>query len=307
VKPAAAQPAKQAPKDPGRPTVGIAFGGGGARGYAHIHIIEVLDEMGIRPVAITGASIGAIMGAAMASGMTGRDIRDYTLSLAGNRADVVARFWQSRPARMRHLVDGGFRFGQFNVERILRTFLPPQIAHDFDDMKIPLGIVATDYYGHRQTVFASGDVYSAMAASAAIPAVFKSVTRDGRVYVDGGIFNPVPYDHLVGRADIVIGVDVIGGPMGDPAKPPRTIDSLFGTSQLMNRSMIQLKLMVEPPDVFVRPPVSKFRVLDFLKAKQILEETSSIRAEFRTKLEGALAAYEMDPAGVPRRLNYTNG
>ena len=284
------------------PTVAIAFGAGGARGYAHIHIVEVLDEMGIRPVAITGASIGAIMGAAMASGMTGRQMRDYTLNLAGNRADVVGRFWQSRPTQLRHFVDGGFRFGQFNVERILRTFLPPQIKRDFADLDIPLGIVATDYYGHRQTVFQSGDLFSAMAASAAIPAVFKSVVRDGRVYVDGGIFNPVPYDHLVGKADIVIGVDVVGGPEGSPGKPPTTIDSLFGTSQLMNQSMIQLKLMVEPPDVFVRPAVSQFRVLDFLKAQHILDATAPVREEFRTKLRAALAAYAMDPVGVERRL-----
>ncbi len=285
-----------------RPTVAIAFGGGGARGYAHIHIIEVLNDMGIRPVAITGASIGAIMGAAMASGMTGRQMRDYTLSLAGNRADVMGRFWQSRPTQLRHFVDGGFRFGQFNIERILRTFLPPQIKRDFADLDIPLAIVATDFYGHRQTVFTEGDLVTAMAASAAIPAVFKAVRRDGRIYVDGGIFNPVPYDHLVGKADIVIGVDVVGAPLGDPNKPPTTIDSLFGTSQLMNQSMIQLKLMVEPPDVFVRPSVSQFRVLDFLKAQQILDATSAVRDEFRTKLEAALAAHAMDPVGVERRL-----
>ncbi|WP_306119474.1 MULTISPECIES: patatin-like phospholipase family protein [unclassified Roseitalea] len=284
------------------PTVAIAFGGGGARGYAHIHIIEVLDEMGVRPVAITGSSIGAVMGAAMASGMTGRQIRDYTVSLARNRGDVVGRFWQTRPSRMRELVDGGFRFGQFNIERMLHTFLPPQMAHSFEELKIPTGIVATDYYGHRQTVFTSGDLFSAMAASAAIPAVFKAVVRDGRIYVDGGIFNPVPYDHLVGRADIIVGIDVVGAPQGDPSKPPTTIECLFGTSQLMNQSMIQLKLMVEPPDVFIRPPVSRFRVLDFLKAEQILEATASVRDEFKRKLEGAVAAYEMDPIGVKRRL-----
>jgi len=289
---------RQAPSAESGPTVAVAFGGGGARGYAHIHIIEVLEEMGIRPVAISGASIGSIMGAGMASGMSGRDIRDYTLKLAGNRTEVMGKFWQTRPARLSELVDGGFRFGQFNVERIVRTFLPPQIAEDFDALEIPLSIVATDYYGHRQTLFESGDLFSAMAASAAIPAIFKPVRRDGRIYVDGGLFNPVPYDHLMGKADIVIGIDVVGAPQGDPSKPPTTIDSLYGVSQLMMQSILQLKLMAGPPDVFIRPPVSRFRVLDFLKAQQILDATATVRDEFRLKLEAAIAAWEMDPAAV---------
>lgn len=283
-----------------KPTVAIAFGGGGARGYAHIHIIEVLNEMGIQPVAICGSSIGAIMGAGMASGMTGRQIRAYTLKLAGNRAEVMAKLWQTRPSRLREFVDGGFRFGQFNIERIIGTFLPPDIPATFEELAIPLGIVATDYYGHRQTLFESGDLASATAASAAIPGVFKPVRRGGRVYVDGGIFNPVPYDYLVGKADLVIGVDVVGAPEGDQSRLPTTVESLFGVAQLMNQSMIQLKLMVSPPDVFVRPPVSRFRVLDFLKAQQILDATETVRADFKRKLESAFAAYEMDPVGVRR-------
>lgn len=286
---------------PSEPRIAVAFGGGGARGYAHIHIIEALDEMGLKPVAITGVSIGAIMGSCMAAGMTGRQMREYVLAVSSNRADVVTRFWASRPARMRSLVDTGFRFGQLNIERILHTFLPPQLPHDFDQLKIPLGIVATDFYGHRQTIFQRGDLFSAVAASAAIPALFKAVKRDGRIYIDGGIFNPVPYDYLIGKAEIIIGIDVVGGPVGDPTKPPNTFDALFGTSQLMNQSMIQLQLMMEPPDVFIRPPVSGFRVLDFLKAKQIFEATASVRDEFKRKLEGALEAYRLDPIGVQRR------
>ncbi|TIN18480.1 MAG: patatin-like phospholipase family protein, partial [Mesorhizobium sp.] len=73
------------------PTFGIAFGGGGARGLAHIHVIEALDELGIKPVAIAGSSIGAIMGAGMASGMTGKEIHDYARSILGRRAQVASR------------------------------------------------------------------------------------------------------------------------------------------------------------------------------------------------------------------------
>jgi NTE family protein len=82
------------------PTFAVAFGGGGARGLAHIHVIEVLDELGIKPVALSGSSIGAIMGAAMASGMSGAEIRDHTLSVMTNRAEVMNRIWKLRRAAL---------------------------------------------------------------------------------------------------------------------------------------------------------------------------------------------------------------
>ena len=86
------------------PTVAIALGGGGARGLAHIHVIEVLDELGIRPVLISGASIGAVMGAAMAAGMSGRDIREHTLAAIGHPGRIMNRLWSLRPARFADVV-----------------------------------------------------------------------------------------------------------------------------------------------------------------------------------------------------------
>lgn len=99
------------------PSVAVSFGGGGARGLAHIHIIEALDELGIRPVAISGSSIGAIMGAGMASGMSRLEIRDHALSSIGNRKAVANRIWGLRPKSVR-----GLKIGQFDLERVLRAF-----------------------------------------------------------------------------------------------------------------------------------------------------------------------------------------
>lgn len=277
-------PAKRASGDP---TVAVAFGGGGARGLAHIHIIRALDDMGIRPVAISGASIGGIMGAAMASGMTGEEIREYTLGLAGNRADIVARLFR-RPASVAAAVDRGFRIGQFDVQRIVRNFMPDAIPHEFSALGIPLYVVATDFYGHHETVFSEGDLWSALAASAAIPVLFRPVRRDGRIFIDGGIFNPVPYDHIVDKADIVLGIDVVGTPRGDSRRIPKPIDSLYGTSQLMMRSILKLKLAMQPPDIFIQPPVSDFRVMDFLKAQQIIRMTEPVYDEVRRKLDRAI-------------------
>lgn len=272
----------------GDPTVAVAFGGGGARGLSHIHVIEALDELGIRPVAISGASIGAMMGAAMASGMSGREIRDYTLGMLGNRSDVLARIWRLRPSSFSDMMDRGFRIGQFDVERIVRNFLPESIPHEFAKLEIPLCVVATDFFGHHETVFRDGDLWSAIAASAAIPALFRPVRRDGRIYIDGGIFNPVPYDHILDQADITVGIDVVGSPRGDPRRIPKTVDSLYGTSQLMMRSILTLKLQLQAPDVFIKPPVSNFRVMDFLKARQIIEATTPVHDEAKRKIERAI-------------------
>ncbi|MEM0899807.1 MAG: patatin-like phospholipase family protein [Pseudomonadota bacterium] len=278
----------------GDPTIAISFGGGGARGYAHIHVIEVMDELGIRPVAISGASIGAIMGSAMASGMRGEDIRDYTLDIMSNRGALLSKFWGARPSGLADMMNGGMRLGQFNIERILKSFLPEEIPDTFEALNIPLAIVATDFYGHKETYFEYGELRSAIAASAALPGIFKPIKRDDVFYIDGGIYNPIPYEHLVGKADIIIGVDVIGAPEGDRSKAPKAIDSLYGTSQLMMQSLIQMKLQLSAPDIFVTPPVSEFRVMDFLKAKRILEATASVRDDLKYRLDGAITAFEAD-------------
>jgi NTE family protein len=194
------------------PTFAIAFGGGGARGLAHIHVIEALDELGIRPVAISGSSIGAIMGAGMAAGMTGKEIHDFCRSVLCRRTQVASRMWRARPGSFAEVMESGIRVSQFNIERIIKAFLPDAIPDSFAALQIPLKVTATDFFGHRLEVFSEGDLHSALAASAAIPAVFGPVRRNGRLLIDGGIYNPVPFDLVTGQADIVIAIDVVGAP-----------------------------------------------------------------------------------------------
>lgn len=267
-----------------QPTVALALGGGGARGLAHIHIIEALDELGIRPVAIAGSSIGAIMGAGMAAGLTGADIRAHTVSTVGRRSEVLNRLWSLRPATFATAMTGGFRFGQFNLERVLKAFLPEGIPATFAELSIPLRVITTDYYGQTEHVHQNGDLFQALAASAAIPAVFMPVRMGGRVMIDGGIYNPLPFDHLEGLADIVIAVDVVGGPDGDGESIPSRIDSLFGASQLMMQSIISMKLKAGAPDILLRPDVGRYRVLDFLKADEVLKSTASVKEQLKTAL-----------------------
>ncbi len=272
------------------PTFAVAFGGGGARGLAHIHVIEALDELGISPVAIAGSSIGAIMGAAMASGMTGREIRDYAGSVLRRRAEIASRMWRARPGTLTEALQGGFKVSQFNIERILKAFLPEAIPASFEALKIPLKVTATDFYNHRLAVFETGDLYSAMAASAAIPAVFRPVTRDDVIYIDGGIYNPLPFDLVHDAADIVIAIDVVGAPEAGSRGKPNSIDLMFGATQLMMQSITACKLTQCQPDILLRPAVSRFRVLDFMKIDTVLAETASFNEEVKRAVERAVGS-----------------
>jgi NTE family protein len=271
------------------PTFAVAFGGGGARGLAHIHVIETLDELGIRPVSISGSSIGAIMGAGMAAGMTGREIHEFSRSILGRRTEVATRMWRARPGSFADFMETGIRVSQFNIERILRAFLPDAIPDTFEELEIPLKVTATDFFGHSLSVFSEGDLHSALAASAAIPAVFRPVRRDGRLLIDGGIYNPVPFDLVTGEADIVIAIDVVGAPDENGRKRPNSIDLMFGASQLMMQSITASKLLQGQPDIFLRPPVSRFRALNFLKIDAVMLETAGIKEELKHAVEKAVA------------------
>ena len=272
------------------PTVAIAFGGGGARGLAHIHIIETLDELGIRPVAISGSSMGAIMGAGMAAGMSGAEIREHALTTVGNKTAVVARIWGLRPATVRDAVAKGIRIGQFNLERILRAFLPSELPARFEDLLVPMKVITTDYCGQNEVIIEEGELFPALAASSAIPAVFMPVRLRGRVMIDGGISNPVPYECLMDIADIVVGIDVVGAPEGDGTHIPNRMESIFGSGQLMMQTAISLKLKLCQPHIFLRPAVGRTGVMDFLKARDVLAMSVGVKDDLKFALDREIEA-----------------
>jgi NTE family protein len=196
--------------------------------------------------------------------------------------------WRARPGTFAEAMEGGLRVSQFNVERILKAFLPEAVPETFAELKIPLKVTATDFFGHQLAVFSEGDLHSALAASAAIPAVFRPVTRDGRILIDGGIYNPVPFDLIEHDAEIIIAIDVVGAPTDDERKRPTSVDLMFGATQLMMQSIIANKLQQCRPDILIRPPVSRFRVLDFLKIDAVMAETAAVKDEVKRAVEAAL-------------------
>lgn len=275
----------------GDPRIGLALGGGGARGFAHIHALIALDELGIKPVVISGSSIGALMGAGYAAGMSGKALMDFSLATLGDRGEVFSRFWKLRPKGFADMMRTGLRPGKIDIEAILQAFLPDDLPKTFEELKIPLKVTGLDFYGQCEMVFEHGTLLPALAASAAIPALFRPVSINERLYIDGGIINPVPFDHVEGQSDFVIAVDVVGGPAPRNAEKdfPPTIDLLLGTSQLMMQGIIAGKLKIHQPQVFLRPPVDAWRVMDFLKVREILNETQPFKDEVKRSVDAALA------------------
>jgi NTE family protein len=269
-------------------TFALALGGGGARGLAHIAVIEALDDMGIKPTAIAGTSIGALVGAAYAAGMRGKDIRHHVLGVAHRPGETRRRLLAARAGTLADLFSGGFsQATQLDAEKFCAQFLPEAVPEDFAALAIPLIVMATDLHRRQETAFSSGPLRPALAASIAIPGLFRPVVMDGRVLVDGGATNPLPFDQLSGRADVIVAVDVFGVPTAERSDMPSAWESVFTTLLIMGSTIVAAKHKHAAPDLVIRPNVAVFRTLDFYQASAILRTADAVKDEVKEKL-GAL-------------------
>jgi NTE family protein len=270
-------------------SVALALGSGGARGLAHIAVIEALDDLGVKPVAIAGASIGALIGAAYAAGMRGKDIRHYVIALAHSRGEIRRRLMQSRAGTLADFFAGAFsQATQMDAEKFCAQFLPDQVPQDFSALDIPLTVMTTDLYRRQEVRLASGPLHAAIAASIAIPGLFRPVVIDGRILIDGGTTNPLPFDVLTGRADIVVAVDVFGVPSAERVDMPSTWECVYTTVLVMGGAIVAAKLSHAEPDLLIRPNVTIFRTLDFYQASAILRSSEAVKAEVNEKLHALL-------------------
>jgi NTE family protein len=277
----------------------LALGAGGARGLAHIAIFEALDELGLRPAAIAGSSIGAVAGALYAAGMTGKAIRRYVIDLAHNRAEVWRRLMIARAGRFGDLFGGDpFAAMRLDAEKLAGQFLPDTLPAEFGALKIPLAVVASDLHARREIAFTAGALRPALAASIALPTIMRPMVVDGRVLIDGGATNPLPFDLLRGRADVIVAVDISGPAVADRTTVPNAIDGIYATVLVMTTSIINEKLKHDAPDLLVQPNVGAFRTLDFFQASAILRAAEPVKAQVKARLAALLA----DQARTPRRV-----
>ena len=269
-------------------SIGIALGGGGVRGLAHVLAIEVFDEFGIVPKAIAGTSIGSLIGALYASGRSGREIRE------GVREHIILkedRFQELR--RKRRTLFQWLKFFRpapthgaiLSPDGFLHYLLDQLAVETFEELKIPFYVVATDYDARERVIFEQGPLLPALKASMAIPGVFEPVVHEGRVLVDGGVVENLPHPVIAGKCDAVIAIDVIPSAVPGNGEPPKMIDSLLGTFDTMTERATKEAVENYPPAIYLRTNPKGIRILDFDRIEEVYDQAAPAMDELRRKLE----------------------
>lgn len=278
-----------------RPTIALALGGGGARGYAHIGVIEEIERRGWEIAGISGTSIGSIVGGLYLAGV----LEDSAAWARGfSRRDVLTAL-DPNPGRP----------GLVSIDRVIATIRERIGPHFLEDLPVPFTAVAVDVLTHQEVWFTEGELIEAIRGSIAIPGVFPPVARDGKVLADGGLLNPVPTSALAGvEADMVVAVDLSGPDAGaavsdgpglfdsalrfpnplrgleqvsgawrrasgrdEPQGPTSTLEIADVAIRIMQDEITRLRMEQAPADVVVQIPFDSCGVLDFHLAEPMIE------------------------------------
>jgi NTE family protein len=282
------------------PRIGIALGGGSARGLTHIPYIEAMDELGLKPSVIAGTSIGALIGAGWAAGLTGKELRTHAFGVLGTMRTIAGRLWLNQNGGgIRGIFQNGLSM-QLDAHRVVDSFVPDGFPAEFKDLKIPLYVVATDYQSWHQVVFNSGLLRPAIAGSIAIPSLFKPVAYANHLLVDGGVVNPLPLDQADIDTDILIGIDVNGDPSEQMSKMDhKPLDMWFGSAQIMMHSLIAHMIAAYPPDIYMRPHVASFGAMEFWRVREIVASVEHQKDIFKRQLTQKIEDYMADSDAEP--------
>jgi NTE family protein len=271
------------------PRIGLALGGGSARGLAHIPMLEVFDELGIKPAVIAGCSIGALIGAGYAGGLSARELRERAEKLLSNRVEAM-RYALGRAKLSELLAMKGFGSLHVHGETLANLVLPDSIPQLIEDFPIPFKAIATDFDDMREVVFESGPVIRAVAASIAIPGVILGPVIDGHTYVDGGITNPVPIDRVKKECDIVVAIDVTGRPRPTDRPHRSNMELAVGSLLIMFHQVAELRRATDAPDIHIEPPLGDFSAGDFFRLNDLLKATQPAKDQLKRELEKRINA-----------------
>jgi NTE family protein len=268
-------------------SIGLALGGGSARGLAHIPVLEVFDELGIKPKVIAGCSIGSLLGAAYAGGMSAREIRERAELLLSDRIGALKfAFGQKRINPFDLLALRGLASLQVHGEKLAGLVLPETLPGLIEDLPIPFKVIATDFDAMEERVIESGSLVKAVGASIAIPGVILGTQYDGHSYVDGCVTNPVPFNRVRDDMDIVIAVDV----SGRPREANGNIELAVGSLLILFNQVASLRREISPPDIYVRPALDSFSGGDFFRIKEVIEQAQPAKDKLKRELEKRLTA-----------------
>ena len=231
-----------------KPVIGLALGAGAARGFAHVGVIKALESQGIKPDLVVGSSAGSVIAALLASGASANEINRLALNLD---EATIADWGLPFAGRFGGLIKGDALQNMVNREVQSKTI---------EQMRIPLGIVATDLQSGKGILFRSGNTGLAVRASCSVPGVFQPATISGKEYVDGGLVAPVPvsYARQMG-ATLIIAVNISSEPVHQDASG--TLGVLQQTISIMQRSINQYEL--RSADIVIQPHLLQMSSGDF--------------------------------------------
>lgn len=274
--------------------IGLALGGGGVRGLAHIPLLQILEEEGVTPVAVAGTSMGALVGACIAHGWESHELRNRVerhvflpgggLSQLREKGRDLSR-WLGFFGLTR--AKGAF----FSADGFVRYLLEALEASEFEDLTLPFHAVAADFTTGRKVVFTDGPLLPALKASIAIPGVFEPVRHQGRLLVDGGVADNVPWSALEPSCDAVIAIDVASENDGsDCGQDPDAIESFVSVFQRMIARTTYQRLALDPPALYFRPRISGVRGLDFGLIPKVFDQADADSERFRSEVRTLLSS-----------------
>lgn len=271
--------------------LGLALGGGGAKGLAHVLMLEALDELGLRPHCVVGTSIGAVIGMQYCAGKSGREIRESISGMIASDDDSLHDLLTQKHVFkwlefIAPQLDGT---GLLKAERFVSFLFESIQATSFDQLAIPLRVVTTDFWSREEVVLDRGLLQPAVQASMSLPGLFSPVVIGDRVLVDGGAVNPVPFDLLPQDCTVTAAIDVIGQRGHEPGEPPSLSDAIFNTFQIMEKSIIRAKLRACQPDIYIDVETVGVRLLEFFKAQQVFAQSRRAKDDFKREIERRLS------------------
>jgi NTE family protein len=277
---APAEPSRVAPAKPVK--IGVALGGGAAKGFAHIGVIKMLEANGFEPVVVSGTSAGSVVGALYASGMDAFEMQQKAVAL--DEASI----------RDLRLFSGGLIQGQK-----LQDYVNAQVKNlPAERLKKPFAAVATQLETGERAVFVRGNVGQAVRASSSIPGVFEPVTIGGKTFVDGGVVSPVPVDAAKQLgAELVIAVDISSRANGQ--RPTGMLGAINQSITIMGQRLGEQELA--RADVVIRPKVLDIGAADFEQRGRAILEGEKAAMAAMPQIRAAVAKVQQQQAQTVRQ------
>ncbi len=259
--------------------VGIALGGGGAKGFAHLAFLDVLDRNGIKPCAVSGTSIGAIIGALYCAGKSSEEILEFVSRLdettsKGKKRRLLIQLEAVRPSRRAKW-----------MKRFIENLLP---VETFEELKIPLKICAVDFYSLEEKMFDSGKLVDAVMASIALPGGVPPYPIGDKYYIDGGATNVVPLDYIRDDCNVLIGIDVSSIIPTPPNRKPSATNAKIAFKMATRKALLDEKRRQTGADLFYKVIFDNIGTLDFLKYREAYETGLTMAREFEEDIKRLL-------------------